>query len=634
MSSRTKRARLLLPGLLLTLAAGGCIEREGRPVNPCTQVTVAQTIQVNNVDKVDLLFMVDNSNSMTEEQASLAAEFPSMIQILTSGDFNLNGSLEDDDDFEPVRDLNVGIVTSDMGVLGAPGVPTCGRADFGDDGMLRTAGRTDIAGCMATYPGVLNFRAGSGTTPDTFARDVSCVATVGIGGCGFEQQLEAMLKAVTPRAATDWTSPSFVPVGTPGAPRGLERPFFRMSEPHGDGINNGFARRDAVLALIPVSDEEDCSAFDPQLFDPASPVYGATDLNLRCFVHGADGQHPVERYSNGFVQLRERPGLLIYAPIVGVPVDLVAAPGERVNWDALISDNPDLRDDRMEERVDPAMPNRLSPSCNEPGRGLAFPPVRIVRVAQQLEERGAGVTVQSICQSSFRGALTEIIRQIKSALGAACLPRPLNPDAEGKVSCDVIVVQPSGQSCPAGSTPKLDSVGNPVIEGDRAVCVLEQLVASPDDRTAGREPSGTGWFYDNYTLTSQENCSRGEPVYQRIAFAGTQPVSGAEVRLECFLAVREGSDINISIGTICDPAEPAMSDANPCERAQNPERTGSLQCDQVQRSCGVPCTDDSVCRSAGLIGFVCDTRPLSEVDPDLAGSSEPYNFCVNPTCGS
>ena len=90
MNSRTKRARLLLPGLILALAAGGCIEREGRPVNPCTQVTVGQKIQVTNVDKVDLLFMVDNSNSMAEEQGLLATQFPTMINILTTGDFNQN----------------------------------------------------------------------------------------------------------------------------------------------------------------------------------------------------------------------------------------------------------------------------------------------------------------------------------------------------------------------------------------------------------------------------------------------------------------------------------------------------------------------------------------------------------------
>ena len=48
-------------------------------------------------------------------------------------------------------------------------------------------------------------------------------------------------------------------------------------------------------------------------------------------------------------------------------------------------------------------------------------------------------------------------------------------------------------------------------------------------------------------------------------------------------------------------------------------------------TCAVPCTNDSDCRSAGLVGFVCDRRPLNEVDESLM-SVEPHNFCVNPTC--
>ena len=139
---------------LTPLCAGlevfGCIEREGRPVNPCTNVTIGQAIQVTNVDKVDLLFMVDNSNSMTEEQASLTSEFPRMINILASGDFDQDGDFAGDgeagdEDFRPVRDLNVGVITSDMGAGGFT-LPTCRAADFGDDGILRSQGRTDIPG--------------------------------------------------------------------------------------------------------------------------------------------------------------------------------------------------------------------------------------------------------------------------------------------------------------------------------------------------------------------------------------------------------------------------------------------------------------------------------------------------------
>ncbi len=615
-----------LPALCITFVAAGCIEREGRPVNPCTNVTIGDAIQVTNVDKVDLLFMVDNSNSMTEEQASLAAEFPRLINILVTGDFDQDGDFagdgeEGDEDFAPVDNLHVGVVTSDMGTGGFT-VPTCSRSDFGDDGILRTQGRTDIPGCMATYRSFLAYRGDEGTDPTDFARDVACVATVGTGGCGFEQQLESILKALSPSAATAWTADGYTPPM-----------FFRNTFGQADTNNDGFVREDSVLAIIPVTDEEDCSARDPELFNPSSATYGATDLNLRCFAHADAALHPISRFVDGLIQLRRRANLLIYAPIAGIPTDLVPLPGASPNYDALVSDDPAVRDDRMEERVDPAMPSRLIPSCNVPGRGQAFPPIRIVRVAQRLEALGAGVTVQSICQESFRGALAEVIRQIKSALGAACLPRRLNLEADGSVSCDVVVVMPSGQNCGdlPGSTPKLER-GAPVIEGDRAVCVLEQQV--PGDRTIGSAPpTGAGWYYDTFTTEGQGNCETSPTIpWQRIAFTADPP-SGAEVRLECFQSVQDSGEGEVAIGTFCDPATGNTPAGRSCSEGRAADMSTPLGCDPNARSCGVPCGSDADCRGAGLVGFVCDRRTLEEVNPEqFPGNTEQHLFCVNPTC--
>jgi hypothetical protein len=609
-----RRAIRLVPGLLLVAVAAGCIEREGRPVNPCTNVTIGESIAVTNVDKVDLLFMVDNSNSMAEEQASLTAEFPRMINILASGDFDQDGTTDGPEDFEPVKDLNVGVITSDMGTGGHP-VTTCARSDFGDDGILRTQGRTDITGCMATYPSFLNFRPDSGGDPAEFASDVACVATVGTGGCGFEQQLEAILKALSPSAATAWTADDYVPPM-----------FFRNTFGHGDRENDGFVRENSVLAIIPVTDEEDCSALDPELFNPMSATYGATDLNLRCWAHGDEALHPISRYVDGFLQLRQNNGQLIYAPIVGIPTDLAPGTGETPNWEALVG-APDVRDERMVEQVDPAMPARLVPSCNVPGRGVAFPPVRITRVARELESRGAAVTVQSICQESFRPALTEIIRQIKSALGAACLPRQLNREADGSVACDVVTIMPEGMDCSVLGD-ALDPDVEPTVENRRAVCTIRQLV--PEDTSMGAgPPAGNGWYYDFFTTDVTENCPESER--QRIAFTA-QPPSGAEVRLECFQSVQNTGEGDITIGTFCDPAAPSGPE-NVCSMGMAPVGNTALGCDPVTRACGVPCETDAQCRDAGLIGFVCDTRPLSEVDPDnFEGNSDLHNYCVNPTC--
>ncbi|MCZ7685534.1 MAG: hypothetical protein M5U28_44850 [Sandaracinaceae bacterium] len=75
----------------------------------------------------------------------------------------------------------------------------------------------------------------------------------------------------------------------------------------------------------------------------------------------------------------------------------------------------------MDERRDPTMPNRLVPSCNVPGRGVAFPPRRIVRVAEGLDLRGATSVIGSICQADYSGPVTDILTRISARLGETCL---------------------------------------------------------------------------------------------------------------------------------------------------------------------------------------------------------------------
>jgi hypothetical protein len=53
------------------------------------------------------------------------------------------------------------------------------------------------------------------------------------------------------------------------------------------------------------------------------------------------------------------------------------------------------------------------------GRGIAFPPRRIVRVAQGLEQAGAGVSVGSLCQDSFAAPIDGFVARL-----AAPLTRP------------------------------------------------------------------------------------------------------------------------------------------------------------------------------------------------------------------
>ncbi len=569
------------------LATMGCLDRELRPLVPCVSQGFVESVEQNAVDKVDLLFMVDNSGSMSEEQASLGTELPRMVNVLTTGDRLGDGPTPDD--FTPVKNLHVGVITSDMGVAGF-NVPTCTRnAMFGDDDLLRTVGNTSIAGCMATYPTFLEYIPGvSPGTPMQFGADFRCVAATGIGGCGFEQQLEATLKAVTPSA-----SPIQFLAGTRG---------------HGDLENAGFLREDSVIALVLVTDEEDCSirSGSEDIFNQGSTIFTG-DLNLRCFNY-KDAQWEVARYIEGFKDLRRgRESLLVFGAIAGVPVDLVTT--GTPNYDGI------LADPRMFEVVDPTMATRLTPSCNVPGRGTAFPPRRIVETARGFRENGI---VQSICQASFAPALDAIIAKIADALGNVCLPRKLNPDETGLVDCDVIAVVPSpggiaGVPTTCAELGGIDPDGAQRVNDDGSTqCPMLQL--STSGIVAPGVPPGEGWYYEEPPIPMPGQPEVACAGKQRIAFTdGAVPPNGVTVNLECLQRVQGsggGNSTDIQVGTPCNPASDTLcTSASPMATAPM-----GLACEPASRTCQIVCATNANCPSS----LVCDV--------DGGG------YCRNPIC--
>jgi len=87
----------------LSLACSGCLERALVPSTPCTRSTVSQRIEVSNVDEVDLLFLIDDSGSMEDEQRALQREIPRLVPVLASGDRDDDGT----EDFRPGRPVPV-----------------------------------------------------------------------------------------------------------------------------------------------------------------------------------------------------------------------------------------------------------------------------------------------------------------------------------------------------------------------------------------------------------------------------------------------------------------------------------------------------------------------------------------------
>lgn len=621
-----------LSAALITVAgisASGCLERGLKPVNPCTRSSVGQRIQVTNVDNVDLLFEIDNSNSMAEEQANLILELPRLVRVLSSGDRDEDGMR----DFNPVKSLHVGIITSDMGAGPNTGVPTCARG-LGDDGILRSRSRLTTAPCMATYPSaVFEFDRERGDNPGDFAATVGCVANIGTGGCGFEQQLESALKALTPISASAWTRPGYAPprfLSADGAPDAVAG--------NADGPNMGFLRPNSALAVVLVTDEEDCSVRDYNLFVTGDPRFMSVPLNLRCNTFGDPAMgiiYPVDRYVNGFLGLRADPNLLIFSAITGIPpeTESLAAAG---NYAGILANG------NMIPRPN-AMGTNLEPSC-QTVNGVAYPPIRIVQTAAGLAAAGAAVSISSICSSSFQPAIDGIIAKIADALRGACLPRALNAAADGTVDCEVY------ELLPAAGTPGVISDCTSLPGREFAETVLDDSMVARQlcrvEQVRRADISGMpGWYYDDFSPDLADTCGASP---QRIAFTGmVPPATGSEVRLECLQTIALG---NSSTDVSCDMDNGA---SNPCRigmfcedplshmcgtGTSLPSGGATLGCDPVERLCGVPCADDAACTTAGLLGYVCDTRTngeaagegIDDVPESLRGQVR--GFCVNPTC--
>ena len=506
----------------------GCTDE---PRSRCVLGGRCRAITGESAGALDLLFMVDNSGSMREEHVLLQEQFPNLMRVLTSGDRDGDGI----QDFVPAQDLHLGVVSSDMGLVGIQGIPGC--EGLGDDGILNNLPDPTNASCLATYPRFLTYTAGV-DTPDAVADDFACVAALGTEGCGFEQQLEAALKAVTPSTSVIRFLGDVNGAGQLG---------------HGDQTNAGFIRNGiegrSVVAVIMVTDEEDCSSFNTRHFtpdiylDPTDPLT-MQDLNLRCFFN-PQNLYPVTRYIEGLRALRpDAEELVIFGAIAGIPPDLVdAAALAAVDFqDAVARDafyDGILADPRMQEVPDPnrtpEQGGNLTPSCIT-DTGRAFPPRRFVQVARAF---GNNSVVQSICQSDFTPVMDAIVDRISSTLGSSCLAESLTRDA-GLVSCEVVFeLAPAGtpgtsvHACadlPYLSTP---TDRPPMTLAGREVCIVEQVPVTDPGSGLEAEPGRAGWYYDDFTTEANSQC--GATVGpRRVAFsAGAAIPDGTSAYLDC-----------------------------------------------------------------------------------------------------
>ncbi|MEM7157307.1 MAG: hypothetical protein AAF799_30960 [Myxococcota bacterium] len=225
------------------------------PVSPCIG---PDGLDICN-DKIDLLFVIDNSGTMGEEQLNLASNFPMLIEQLQTLE-NQRG--------EPVgADVNIMVTTTDFDnplcqgawvhrdyepAKGSPISSPCTQrlsrfTGFGPDPLVIEEACLDVcdpAAPAAPADQFIHFDADGnhnvvgGTPSDALA----CIGPQGIDGCGFEAPLESMLQALNPGAC--WNDPE------------------ACTDPDWDWITAPFLRPGAVLAIALITDEADCSVKD------------------------------------------------------------------------------------------------------------------------------------------------------------------------------------------------------------------------------------------------------------------------------------------------------------------------------------------------------------------------------------
>src|SRR5688572_16092511 len=81
---------------VLALLASGCPNYELAPLAACTRAVGRASVTQVPTYEVDLLFVIDDSASMSEEQDNLATQLPELVRVLTTG------RLDEETTFRPV----------------------------------------------------------------------------------------------------------------------------------------------------------------------------------------------------------------------------------------------------------------------------------------------------------------------------------------------------------------------------------------------------------------------------------------------------------------------------------------------------------------------------------------------------
>ncbi|HEY5945322.1 MAG TPA: vWA domain-containing protein [Kofleriaceae bacterium] len=389
---------------LFALLLAGCADRTIASVTPEQKRVETKDLPSNPDKDVDILFLIDNSGSMLAEQQSLQANFPKFMQVLET----LEGG---------APNLHIGVVTSDMGQHASDGTGTVagfGCTGAGDDGAMQTAtvvnGRYIIDESIGGGARNRNY---SGTLGDAFA----AMAAVGVDGCGIEQHLSGVERALQNTTA-----------------------------------NAGFLRPEAKLAVIVIADEDDCSLAHKTLFEGSND--GAA-LNFRCTQSGITCTDTPDLTKPGIRNDCQPNDQSQYLEPVDRYVDFIKS--LKPNWkDDVIVAGILGKNDPFEIVLNDKQQPILGPSCRYGGDQTAVPALRTADFLEQFTQR----VQEPICGADLSKAMVDIGALLKRAFGDPCWEgevADLDPTTAGlQADCSVVDVR----VLPDGSRQEVDPLPN------------------------------------------------------------------------------------------------------------------------------------------------------------------------------
>lgn len=266
----------------------GCLERPLGTAAPRTTNIIVDLLPQNVVDKVDMLFVIDNSMSMADKQAIMAEAVPDLVSRFVKpvclnaqnqeAAYGANGECPAGygPEFTPIKDIHIGVITSSLGGFGSKNdcVPDgdppvhpyyvqkydmahlmgslAEDASVPDSSAVRRNAQVAAGGEFLTWSG------GDNAALQTLATNFqNQVKGAGEQGCGWEASMEAWVHfLVDPEPFTSIVRQNCNASDTKEscagpAPTGPDQTILNQRK--------AFLRMDSLLAVIMLTDENDCS---------------------------------------------------------------------------------------------------------------------------------------------------------------------------------------------------------------------------------------------------------------------------------------------------------------------------------------------------------------------------------------